>query len=123
MKVYTKTGDRGTTSLVGGTRVAKNDPRLEAYGTIDELNSWIGYILTHKIDDPETVTFLTKIQNKLFDVGSTLATEIDSRWQPKAVTEADTAAIEAQIDRLEAILPRHDRFIIPGGTPPQPSPT
>lgn len=116
MKVYTKTGDRGTTSLVGGTRVAKNDPRLEAYGTIDELSSWIGYILAIGIDEDKSRRILTTIQNKLFDVGSTLATESDSKWQPRAVTDEDTHALEAEIDRLESVLPKHDRFILPGGT-------
>jgi len=115
MKVYTKTGDRGTTSLVGGTRVAKNDPRLEAYGTIDELNSWIGYILAIGIDEEVSRHVLTTIQNKLFDVGSTLATEFDSKWQPRTVTDEDTRALETEIDRLESILPSHDRFILPGG--------
>lgn len=115
MKVYTKTGDRGTTSLVGGTRVPKNDVRLEAYGTIDELNSWIGIILSLGISDEQSRHMLNVIQNKLFDVGSTLATEIDSKWQPRAVNDDDTQALETEIDRLEGILPTHDRFILPGG--------
>lgn len=116
MKVYTKTGDKGTTSLVGGTRVAKDDIRLEAYGTVDELNSWIGLLCAQPIADAETMRILTTVQNKLFDIGSALATEIDSKWQPRLISANDIAAIEADIDRMESVLPAHDRFILPGGT-------
>ncbi len=116
MKVYTKTGDKGTTSLVGGTRVAKNDPRLEAYGTIDELNSWLGLILAYPIADVQTERFLTVTQHRLFDIGAALATEIDSKWQPTEITDQDLEAVEAEIDRMENTLPAHDRFILPGGT-------
>ena len=116
MKVYTRTGDHGTTSLVGGTRVPKNDSRLQAYGTIDELNSWLGFILSCGVSDGDSASFLTQLQNKLFDLGATLATEKDSKWQPTLVSENDILALEMEIDRLEAFLPKHDRFILPGGT-------
>lgn len=116
MKVYTKTGDKGTTSLVGGTRVAKNDPRLEAYGTIDELNSWLGFILAYPIADSRTEHFLTVTQHRLFDIGAALATEIDSKWKPTEITQQDLNAVETEIDRMDGILPAHDRFILPGGT-------
>ena len=117
MKVYTKTGDRGTTSLVGGTRVAKNDPRLDAYGTVDELNSWLGYILSLGVPEEKAADFFIYLQNRLFDLGAALATEADAEWQPKSIADADIAAVEAEIDRMEEYLPRNNRFILPGGTP------
>ena len=73
--VYTRTGDSGTTSLVGGKRVAKDSPRLEAYGTVDELNSWLGLIATAEAISDDDRRLLNKIQNRLFDIGSALATE------------------------------------------------
>lgn len=114
MKVYTKTGDKGTTSLVGGTRVSKTSPRLEAYGTVDELNSWIGLVATQCADATDRDT-LTYIQHKLFDIGSALATEPGSRWQPAPLGTAPAERLEAEIDRLEETLPHHNRFILPGG--------
>lgn len=114
-KVYTRTGDNGTTSLVGGTRVAKDSERLEAYGTVDELNSWLGLIATFKSVSDEDRKLLTMIQNRLFDVGSMLATEPESRWQPSPLGSSAYEAIERAIDRLDATLPAHDRFILPGG--------
>lgn len=116
MKVYTKTGDKGTTSLVGGSRVSKDDPRLEAYGTIDELNSWLGFILAYPISDNTTERFLTVTQHRLFDIGAALATEMDSQWKPTELSDKDIEAIEKEIDRMEAFLPAHDKFILPGGT-------
>ncbi len=116
MKVYTKTGDKGTTSLVGGTRVAKDDVRLDAYGTIDELNSWIGFVVSCGESKDSVKKFLTHLQNKLFDLGCCLATERDSKWQPKSITDSDIEAIEVEIDRMEAELPHHDKFVLPGGT-------
>lgn len=117
MKIYTRTGDRGTTSLVGGTRIAKNDLRLDAYGTVDELNSWIGFIISLGVDDEPTVRFLLSLQNSLFDLGCALATEIDAKWQPKTITATDIEQIEIEIDRMDATLPHHDKFILPGGIP------
>lgn len=116
MKVYTKTGDTGTTSLVGGTRVLKNDPRLEAYGTVDELNSWLGFITAMNQLDKESTAFVVSIQNKLFNLGAALATEPGSKWHPVEITARDTEEVENEIDRLETFLPRHDKFILPGGT-------
>ena len=72
MKVYTRTGDTGTTSLVGGTRVSKDSARLEAYGTVDELNAHLGLIIASNIPDPQVVLTLTTIQNRLFDIGAAL---------------------------------------------------
>ena len=82
MKVYTRTGDAGTTSLVGGTRVAKNDARLEAYGTADELNSWLGLLCASSAIPDAVRAPLHSAMNLLFDIGAALATEPDSRWQP-----------------------------------------
>ena len=85
MKIYTRTGDKGTTSLGGGTRVAKDDLRLQAYGTVDELNSWLGLIMASatQILPEKDKALLTWIQKKLFDLGSELATEPDSKWRPR----------------------------------------
>lgn len=118
MKIYTKTGDGGTTSLVGGTRVSKSDPRLDAYGTIDELNSHLGVVLSLLSDQQQCCApMLTGLQNKLFDLGAALATEHDSKWQPSLITSEDIEALESEIDRLTATLPTLKQFILPGGTP------
>lgn len=114
--VYTKTGDKGKTSLVGGTRVSKTHIRLESYGSVDELNSFVGW-LNVEIHDEETHRFLLFIQHKLFTVGSYLATETES-MAPKAasiLTEADISRIEQQIDKTDSELPRLNRFVLPGG--------
>lgn len=116
MKVYTRTGDAGTTSLVGGTRVSKASPRLEAYGTADELNSHIGLLLAMDGVPEEARRTLHIVQNKLFNLGSELATEPESKWQPQGIAQADVDAIEQAIDAAEAVLPRHNRFVLPGGT-------
>ncbi len=115
--IYTKTGDAGTTSLVGGTRVEKTHIRLDAYGTVDELNSFVGW-LACVIEDNETKTFLSFVQNKLFAVGSYLATETES-VTPKAasiISEDDITKIETEIDRLDEKLPKLNRFVLPGGS-------
>ncbi|MPM52355.1 Cob(I)yrinic acid a,c-diamide adenosyltransferase [bioreactor metagenome] len=114
--LYTKSGDKGKTSLVGGTRVKKTDIRLEAYGTIDELNSFIGW-LNCDVKDEEANRFLSFLQHKLFAVGSYLATETE-RVPPKAasiITDDDIEKIEKEIDRIDNNLPRLNRFILPGG--------
>lgn len=117
MKIYTATGDAGTTSLVGGTRVPKNSPRLEAYGTVDELNSWLGLIIANLPADDPQAELLTWVQNRLFDLGSTLATEASSKWQPSPPTPLVVTRLEQAIDAIDATLPRHNQFILPGGTP------
>lgn len=117
MKVYTRTGDSGTTSLVGGTRIDKDNARLEAYGTVDELNSWLGLLdSSEAIPQPAHATLL-RAMNLLFDIGASLATEEDSKWQPAPFPADATEALEADIDAFEASLPRHNRFILPGGHP------
>ncbi|NLA61671.1 MAG: cob(I)yrinic acid a,c-diamide adenosyltransferase [Bacteroidales bacterium] len=115
--IYTKTGDKGKTSLVGGKRVDKTHIRLEAYGTVDELNSFIG-LLVCEITDTESKDFLLFVQNKLFVVGSYLATETKA-LNPEAaliITDSDIEAIETIMDKLDAQLPKLTRFIIPGGS-------
>ncbi len=117
MKLYTKTGDDGQTGLIGGTRVAKNDPRLEAYGTVDELNSFIGVISTHSIDD-KVFNFLKLIQNQLFTIGSHLATDISkvNLGRSAILSEEAVTLIEQEIDRLDLELPPLTNFILPGGS-------
>lgn len=115
MKVYTRTGDAGTTSLVGGTRVAKDAPRLEAYGTVDELNSWIGLLYSSEVLPEGIKELLEATMNNLFNIGSALATEASSLWQPAPFDAANTAALEAAIDKIEETLPRHNQFILPAG--------
>lgn len=115
MKIYTKTGDAGTTSLVGGKRVPKSDVRLEAYGTVDELNAFIGDLLG-AVSDGEDRALLVFIQDKLFVEGSKLACNEDCNIELPGITAADIAKIEKRIDAIEAVLPRHNKFILPGGT-------
>lgn len=117
MKVYTRTGDNGTTSLVGGTRVDKADPRLEAYGTVDELNSWLGLLDASQELPAEAHDTLLEAMNRMFDIGSALATEPESKWQPAPFPEEAVNGLERAIDALEESLPRHDKFVLPGGHP------
>ncbi len=115
--VYTRTGDTGTTSLVGGTRIAKDDIRLEAYGTADELNSWLGMLDSSQAIPEAAHATLRTAMNHMFDIGAALATEPESEWQPAPFPEAAVEALEADIDALDATLPRHNRFILPAGHP------
>jgi cob(I)alamin adenosyltransferase len=116
MKIYTKTGDSGNTSLFGGKRVDKDNQRIEAYGTLDELNSVIGLILVEKVSD-KTRKILTILQQSLFVIGSELATPSDV--QSKAIrplTNEEISVLENYIDEIDADLPSLKNFIIPGGT-------
>ncbi|MFT3752937.1 MAG: cob(I)yrinic acid a,c-diamide adenosyltransferase [Paludibacter sp.] len=117
MKLYTKTGDKGQTGLIGGTRVDKNDIRLEAYGTVDELNSYIGLLTTYQIPETE-VQFLRFIQNKLFTIGAHLATDTSKVPLQKAsvLDEDSVLRVEKEIDRLDETLPKLHSFILPGGS-------
>lgn len=117
MKLYTRTGDSGTTSLVGGQRVAKTHVRLEAYGTVDELNSHIGLLISLLTDDADRA-LLTDIQNLLFSIGSMLATDTSARdYRPgRYITSDDVTALERAIDAAEEGLPGWRGFILPGGT-------
>ena len=115
--IYTKTGDKGKTSLVGGKRVDKTHIRLDAYGTVDELNSFVG-LLVCGLMDTELKDFLLFIQNKLFVVGSYLATETDANTEKSAViiNESDIDALETMMDKMDTELPKLMRFILPGGS-------
>lgn len=117
MKLYTRTGDTGMTSLVGGQRVPKTHPRLEAYGTIDELNSHIGLLIA-ELGDAADTPFLTEVQNLLFSIGSMLATDTSQREvRPgRYVTAKDVQEMEHAIDAAEEGLPGWRGFILPGGT-------
>lgn len=117
MKIYTKTGDQGMTSLVGGKRVSKTDVRLESYGTIDELNSFVGLLLT-EVEDAADREFLLRIQSNLFVVGSFLATDqSDTRLREHSrMEEEEVALLETHIDQMLAVLPPQKGFILPSGT-------
>lgn len=119
MKIYTRTGDAGTTSLVGGKRVDKFSPRLEAYGTIDELNSFLGLLASEQVIAAEagTASTLTSIQSRLFDIGAYLATDNTDNpgLEPSGLTEADIEHLEHQIDIMTPQLPQLRSFILPGG--------
>lgn len=118
IKIYTKTGDDGTTGLVGGNRVKKNHPRLDAYGTVDELNSWIGVIRIHQ-PGKEISDLLVKIQNTLFVIGSKLASDEKGKPLTRHLVVSDVAIrlLEDSIDRFDATLPSLSGFILPGGSP------
>ncbi len=117
--IYTKTGDGGTTSLVGGTRVSKCHPRVEAYGTVDELNAHIG-LLAEMIRDIDSRQFdlLKEVQQRLFVVQTLLATEKEVPFQLPQLPDTAVDEIEHQIDELQAQLPPFRSFVMPGGTLP-----
>lgn len=120
--LYTRTGDKGQTSLVGGQRVAKTHPRLEAYGTVDELNSYIGLLASYKDLPQEILAQLQCIQNKLFNLGAYLATDNSSKAPEEAdsvrgLGDEDIAKVEGDIDHLDSIVPPLKCFILPGGVP------
>lgn len=117
--VYTRTGDNGTTSLVGGVRVAKTHIRLEAYGTIDELNANIG-MLVSLIDDSRQIEMLRYVQNKLFSVGAYLATDqsVTAIHEGGCIHHDAVERLEQAIDEIDSILPQVHRFVLPGGSYP-----
>ena len=115
MKIYTKTGDAGETSLFGGVRTHKNDPRIEAYGTVDELNSILGIVLSFKTTDRGN-SILNEIQQNLFVVGADLATPEGKKERIERVGEKEVEWLEARIDELQAGLPELKSFILPGGS-------
>lgn len=117
-KIYTKTGDAGKTSLIGGTRVSKASLRIEAYGTIDELNSFIGWVLDLQ-SDPGTRTLLSEIQDRLFTVGSSLAADPqkDQKMRLPDLRPADITLLEQAIDGITREVPPLRSFVLPGGDP------
>lgn len=124
MKIYTKTGDQGTTALFGGTRVPKHHIRIESYGTVDELNSNIGLLRDQQMEHSHK-EFLMQIQDKLFTVGAILATDPDKailksgqeRLNIPKISEDDVAQLENAIDQMDAELPPMTHFVLPGGHP------
>ena len=117
MKIYTKTGDKGETSLIGGTRVPKYHDRIEAYGTIDELISYIGLIRDQKIDE-HAKSELIEIQDRLMTCASILATDCDNcNVKIPEIYDRDIEALEKEIDKMENDLPPLRSFILPGGHP------
>ena len=124
-RVYTKTGDRGTTRLVGGQKVSKADPRIESYGDVDELNAILGIVrveVARSLAPPEGRALLDsrlhRVQNDLFNLGSDLATRKDDRWEGmRLVSEADVVRLEGEIDEMNEVMPPLVEFILPGGGP------
>ena len=116
MKIYTKDGDGGETSLYGGQRVLKNVVRVETYGTVDECNAALGVART-LIEDGEARAVLTRIQGELFEVGADLATPLARGETVPRVRADETARLESEIDRFEEELPPLRHFILPGGSP------
>ena len=116
-RIYTKTGDDGSTGLFGGLRVRKNSARIEAYGTVDELNAVIGMVLMHALPD-DLRTDLEVTSAHLFTLGADLATPLDPppSYNIPRITEEHVLGLERRIDRLEATLPPLKSFILPGGT-------
>jgi len=116
LKIYTKTGDLGTTSLIGGTKVSKSNMRIETYGTIDELNSYIGLVNDNCSDD-HSKNILKEIQDRLFTIGSSLACDPDKEQKMKIpdLKETDVELLEKEMDKMNESLPEMKFFILPGG--------
>ncbi|TDE04118.1 cob(I)yrinic acid a,c-diamide adenosyltransferase [Flavobacterium hiemivividum] len=122
MKVYTKTGDKGTTSLFGGTRVPKDHIRIESYGTVDELNSYIGLVRDQDMN-AHYKAILAEIQDRLFTIGAILATPQEKevlksgelRLKNLGIVETDIELLENEIDNMESELPQMTHFVLPGG--------
>jgi len=114
MKIYTRTGDDGTTGLFGGPRVPKNDERIAAYGTIDELNSLLGLVCTDEIS-AEIDTALERMQHELFAVGAELATPEPTEHNTDLLDDHQVKRLELEIDRFDTALPELKNFILPGG--------
>ena len=116
LKIYTKTGDKGSTSLIGGTKVSKAHIRIETYGTVDELNSWIG-LVNNQLNHKHSKKILNEIQDRLFTIGSSLA--CDPEKEPKMkipdLLETDIELLEKEIDRMNEKMPAMKSFILPGG--------
>lgn len=115
-KIYTKTGDKGTTSLIGGTKVPKSHLRIESYGTVDELNSFIGLVSDY-LQDTHSKTILKEIQDRLFTIGSSLACDPDKEPKMKIpdLKEEDITLLENEIDKMNEVLEPMKSFILPGG--------
>ena len=115
-KIYTKGGDKGETGLLGGRRLPKNHIRIESYGSVDELNSWVG-LIRDMIDFPKVEGVLEEVQNKLFVIGSELASDPSKEWDFAKIQDADVLLLEKEIDRMESDLQPLTNFLLPGGHP------
>jgi cob(I)alamin adenosyltransferase len=117
-KIYTKTGDKGHTSLIGGTRVSKSSLRIEAYGTVDELNCYVGWAADYQ-QEAEVVSLIREIQDRLFTIGSSLATDPEKEVKMKlpVLEEEDISVLEKAIDGIDEKVPPLRSFILPGGDP------
>src|SRR5688572_11603949 len=116
MKIYTKTGDKGTTSLIGGTKVSKAHLRIEAYGTVDELNSYIG-LCKDLLNNNNSNAVLQEVQDRLFTIGAALACDPEKETKLKIpdLKEEDITLLEKEIDKMNEVLPVMKSFILPGG--------
>ena len=116
LKIYTKTGDAGNTSLIGGTKVPKSHLRIESYGTVDELNSFIGLVHDH-FNDEHSRSVLKEVQDRLFTIGSALACDPDKETKMKIpdLKEEDIVLLENEMDKMNESLPAMKSFILPGG--------
>src|SRR5690554_1148060 len=115
MKIYTKTGDKGMTSLMGGSRVPKHHLRIESYGTVDELNAHVGLLRDEKIDK-NTLAMIQSIQDRLFTIGSTLAAEPkNAKMNLPKLKPSDIEQLEKEIDQMDSELPEMRSFVLPGG--------
>ena len=115
-KIYTKTGDKGETSLIGGVRVPKYHLRIESYGTVDELNSYIGLVIDSMQNKVDT-KLLYEIQDRLFTVGSVLASDPEkSKMKIPDLHESDVELLENEMDKMDSVLPELKNFILPGGS-------
>jgi cob(I)alamin adenosyltransferase len=117
MKIYTKKGDDGTTALIGGVRVKKSNSRINAYGTVDELNSFVGLIRAESSNET-VLDVLGEIQDRLFTIGSLLASHPSSKMIVPDLNELDLELLEGQIDEMNQVLPELKSFILPGGSVP-----
>ncbi len=116
-KIYTRTGDTGETSLIGGTRVPKHHIRIESYGTVDELNSYVGLIKDQEID-AHSKSILAEIQDRLFTIGSSLASDPEkSKMKIPDLKPEDIRLLESEMDQMDTMLPEMRSFVLPGGHP------
>ena len=114
-RIYTKTGDDGTTGLIGGKRVSKDSPLIEASGSLDELNALLGSVRAYSLPD-KVDSLLEKIQSDLFTIGTQISTPEDAGFQIAGIGDGEIGSLESEIDALEETLPALKQFILPGGT-------